>query len=133
KKFEEKKLDDANKDLTKTNLFVSRIMTMMMPTMMLIMNGITLLVRWVGAHEIDKGAIQVGDMMAFMQYTMQIIMSFLMISMISIILPRASVSAQRIEEVLDEEVTIKNPENPKKITGDVKGTIEFKKVSVKYP
>jgi len=108
-------------------------MAIMMPTMMLIMNCIILLIVWVGAHEINSGAIQVGDMMAFMQYTMQIIMSFLMISAISIILPRASVSAQRIVEVLDEEVTIKNPENPKKITGDVKGTIEFKNVSFKYP
>ena len=132
-KYEEDRFDEVNKDLTKTHLFVSRLMAIMMPTMMLIMNCIILLIVWVGAHEINSGAIQVGDMMAFMQYTMQIIMSFLMISAISIILPRASVSAQRIVEVLDEEVTIKNPENPKKITGDVKGTIEFKKVSFKYP
>lgn len=132
-KYEEHRFDEVNKDLTKTHLFVSRLMAIMMPTMMLIMNCIILLIVWVGAHEINSGAIQVGDMMAFMQYTMQIIMSFLMISAISIILPRASVSAQRIVEVLDEEVTIKNPENPKKITGDVKGTIEFKKVSFKYP
>lgn len=132
-KYEEHRFDEVNKDLTKTHLFVSRLMAIMMPTMMLIMNCIILLIVWVGAHEINSGAIQVGDMMAFMQYTMQIIMSFLMISAISIILPRASVSAQRIVEVLDEEVTIKNPENPKKITGDVKGTIEFKNVSFKYP
>ena len=132
-KYEEDRFDEVNKDLTKTHLFVSRLMAIMMPTMMLIMNCIILLIVWVGAHEINSGAIQVGDMMAFMQYTMQIIMSFLMISAISIILPRASVSAQRIVEVLDEEVTIKNPENPKKITGDVKGTIEFKNVSFKYP
>ncbi len=131
-KYEEDRFDEVNKDLTKTHLFVSRLMAIMMPTMMLIMNCIILLIVWVGAHEINSGAIQVGDMMAFMQYTMQIIMSFLMISAISIILPRASVSAQRIVEVLDEEVTIKNPENPKKITGDVKGTIEFKNVSFKY-
>lgn len=132
-KFEEKKFDNANKDLTRTNLFVSRIMTMMMPTMMLIMNGITLLIIWVGAHEIDKGAIQVGDMMAFMQYTMQIIMSFLMISMISILLPRASVSAQRISEVLNENISIKDPLNPKELKKDIQGILEFKNVSFKYP
>lgn len=131
--FEEKKFDNANKDLTNTNLFVSRIMTIMMPTMMLIMNVITLLVIWVGSHEIDKGAIQVGDMMAFMQYTMQIIMSFLMISMISIILPRASVSAHRISEVLDTELTIKDPVNPKELKKDTKGLLEFRNISFKYP
>ena len=131
-KLEEGKFDKANKDLTKTNLFVSRIMTIMMPTMNLIMNGIILLIVWVGAHEINKATIQVGDMMAFMQYAMQIIMSFLMISMISIIFPRASVSAQRIAEVLDEEISIKEPENPKKFN-DMKGLVEFKNVSFKYP
>ena len=112
-KHEEKKFDKANHDLTKTNLFVSRLMTTMMPAMMLIMNGVILLIVWVGAKEIDKGAIQVGDMMAFMQYAMQIIMSFLMISMVSIILPRASVSAQRIGEILDKDLTIEDPKNPK--------------------
>lgn len=132
-KYEGEKFDGVNKDLTKTHLFVSRLMTVMMPTMMFIMNGIMLLIVWVGAHQIDNGAIQVGDMMAFMQYTMQIIMSFLMISVISIILPRASVSAQRIVEVLDEEITIKDPENPKQLTGEVKGLIEFRNVSFKYP
>ncbi|WP_132996411.1 ABC transporter ATP-binding protein [Sporanaerobacter acetigenes] len=129
---EEEKFDNANKDLTKTHLFVSRIMTVMMPTMMLIMNGIMLLIIWVGAHEIDKANIQVGDMMAFMQYAMQIIMSFLMISAVSLILPRASVSAQRIGEVLDEEITIKDPESPKYLN-DVKGAVEFKEVCFKYP
>ncbi|OZV11757.1 ABC transporter [Tissierella sp. P1] len=132
-RFEEKKFDNANNDLTRTNLFVSRVMTMMMPTMMLIMNVIMLLIIWVGAHEIDNGVIQVGDMMAFMQYTMQIIMSFLMISMISIILPRASVSAQRISEVLDKELTIKDPINSKELNKDIKGLLEFKNVSFKYP
>lgn len=132
-KFEKKKFDDANKDLTKTNLFVSRIMTVMMPTMMLIMNGVTLLIIWVGAHEIDKGAIQVGDMMAFMQYSIQIIMSFLMISMISIMLPRASVSAGRISEILDSELTIVDPQNPKELSKSSKGLLEFKNVSFKYP
>ncbi|MBZ4668473.1 MAG: transporter, ATP-binding/permease protein [Defluviitaleaceae bacterium] len=132
-KVEEKKFDDANIDLTRTNLFVSRIMTILMPTMMLIMNSVTLLIIWIGAKEIENGTIQVGDMMAFMQYTMQIIMSFLMISMISIILPRASVSAQRISEVLNKEITIKDPENPKEVKKDVKGLLEFKNVSFKYP
>lgn len=132
-RFEEKKFDRANNDLTKTNLFVSRIMTTMMPTMMLIMNGIMLLIIWVGAHEIDKGAIQVGDMMAFMQYTMQIIMSFFMISMVSIILPTASVSAGRISEVLNKELTIKESVNPKEFDKDIKGLLEFKNVSFKYP
>lgn len=131
--FEEKKFDNANNDLTKTNLFVSRIMTTMMPTMMFIMNSIMLLIIWVGAHEIDKGAIQVGDMMAFMQYTMQIIMSFFMLSMVSIILPRASVSAGRIAEVLNKELTIKEAENLKEFNKDVKGLLEFKNVSFKYP
>lgn len=131
-KTEEEKFDAANVDLTKTHLFVSRIMTVMMPTMMFIMNGIMLLIIWVGAHEIDKANIQVGDMMAFMQYAMQIIMSFLMISAVSLILPRASVSAQRIGEVLDEEITIKDPENPKYLN-DVKGAVEFKEVCFKYP
>ena len=131
-KTEEEKFDAANVDLTKTHLFVSRIMTVMMPTMMFIMNGIMLLIIWVGAHEIDKANIQVGDMMAFMQYAMQIIMSFLMISTVSLILPRASVSAQRIGEVLDEEITIKDPENPKYLN-DVKGAVEFKDVCFKYP
>jgi len=131
--FEEKKFDNANNDLTKTNLFVSRIMTTMMPTMMFIMNGIMLLIIWVGAHEIDKGAIQVGDMMAFMQYTMQIIMSFFMLSMVSIILPRASVSAGRIAEGLNKELTIKEAENLKEINKDIKGLLEFKNVSFKYP
>lgn len=132
-KYEENKFDIANKDLTKTNLFVARLMTMMMPTMMLIMNGVILLVFWVGAHEVDNGAIQVGDMMAFIQYAMQIIMSFLMISMVSIILPRASVSAQRIEEVLEQDISIKDPENSKEIKNDIKGLLEFKDVGFKYP
>lgn len=132
-RFEEKKFDDANRDLTKTNLFVSRIMTVMMPTMTLILNGITLLIVWIGAHQIDNGVIQVGDMMAFMQYAMQIIMSFLMISMISIILPRASVSAGRIFEVLDKKLTIEDPVSPKELGENVKGVLEFKNVSFKYP
>ncbi|NLM12520.1 MAG: ABC transporter ATP-binding protein [Epulopiscium sp.] len=132
-KVEEEKFDNANKDLTKTNLFVSRIMTVMMPTMMFIMNSISLLIIWIGAKEIENGTIQVGDMMAFMQYTMQIIMSFLMISMISIMLPRASVSAQRIAEVLNKEITIKDSVHPKNFSKDIKGVLEFRNVSFKYP
>lgn len=132
-RIEEKKFNNANNDLTKTNLFVSRLMSILMPTMMLIMNSIMLLIIWVGAKEIDKGAIQVGDMMAFMQYTIQIIMSFLIISMISIMLPRASVSAQRISEVIKKELTIKNPENPQELKEDMRGVLEFRNVSFKYP
>lgn len=131
--YEEKKFDEANKDLTRTNLFVSRLMVLMMPLMMLIMNGITLLIIWIGAHEVDKGVIQVGDMMAFMQYTMQIIMSFLMISMISIVLPRASVSIRRISEVLDQEITITDPISVKQLPSYSPGKIEFRNVSFKYP
>lgn len=132
-KFEEKKFDNANNDLTKTNLFISRLMTIMMPAMMLIMNSIMLLIIWVGAHEINNGVMQVGDMMAFIQYTMQIIMSFLMISMISIMLPRATVSAQRIAEVLDQNIVIKDPTNPIEFSKDTKKLLEFKGVSFKYP
>ena len=129
---EEKKFDQANKDLTSTNLFVSRIMVTMMPSMMFIMNMVMLLIVWVGAKQIDQGAIQVGDMMAFIQYAMQIIMSFLMLSMVSIILPRASVSANRIAEILDAELLITNPENPAEFKKDIKGLLEFKDVCFKY-
>ncbi len=132
-KFEEDKFDNANKDLTRTNLFVSRLMVTMMPSMMLIMNFVMLLIVWVGAGQIDQGAIQVGDMMAFIQYAMQIIMSFLMLSMVSIILPRASVSAGRIAEILDEDIRIKNPENPKSIDPNLKGILKFNNVGFKYP
>lgn len=131
-KHEEEKFDKANKDLTKTNLFVSRMMVTMMPTMMLILNMIMLLIVWVGAKQIDQGAIQVGDMMAFIQYAMQIIMSFLMLSMVSIILPRASVSANRIAEILDEEIQINNPKNPKQFKKDTLGLLEFKNVGFQY-
>ena len=132
-KYEEDKFEIANRNLTKTNLFVSRIMTTMMPLMMLIMNSITLLIVWIGANRIDNGIIQVGTMMAFMQYTMQIIMAFLMISMVSVILPRAMVSAQRIYEVLDIEIAIKDSNNILDFNKDEKGTVEFKNVSFKYP
>lgn len=129
-KTEEKRFDNTNTDLRKTNTFVNRIMTMMMPVMMLIMNLITILIVWVGAHKIDSSLMQVGDMMAFIQYTMQIIMAFLMISMLSVILPRASVSAQRIDEVLTTDLEIEDMENPVEAKG--KGVLEFKNVSFKY-
>ncbi len=131
-KHEEEKFDKTNKELTSTNLFINRVMTLMMPMMMLIMNLITLLIVWVGSHQVDAGAMQVGNMMAFMQYTMQIIMAFLMISIVSIMLPRASVSAQRISEVIDVPITIKDIENPKEFSNHKKGYIEFKNVSFRY-
>lgn len=132
-KYEEEKFEVANKNLTRTNLFVNRVMTIMMPLMMFIMNAITLLIVWVGAHRIDEGIMQVGTMMAFMQYTMQIIMAFLMISMVSVILPRAMVSAQRVSEVLNVDVAIKDSEKIQMFNEDEKGTIEFKNVSFRYP
>jgi ATP-binding cassette subfamily B protein len=132
-KYEEKKFDKANKDLTKTNLFITRTMSLMFPLMMLIMNAITILIVWVGAHQVDKGAIQVGDMMAFIQYTMQIIMSFLMITMISIMLPRATVAAGRVDEVLETDPVISDPKKPKKFNKKFNGVIKFDNVSFKYP
>ena len=132
-KHEEERFEEANHRLMKTNLFVNRCMTFMMPLMMLIMNGISVLIVYVGAHHIDEGALQVGDMMAFIQYTMQIIMAFLMLSMLSVMLPRASVSANRIVEVLNTEVSIRNPEQPKRPSEDRKGEVEFSHVSFSYP
>ena len=134
-KREEKRFDVANKDLMKTNVFVNRAMSMMMPLLMFVMNSIMVLIIWVGGHNVDQGIMQVGDMMAFIQYTMQIVMAFLMISMISIMLPRASVSARRINEVLETESSIKDkPENElKKFDKNKKGLVEFKDVSFRYP
>jgi ATP-binding cassette subfamily B multidrug efflux pump len=132
-RHEEKKFDDANMDLTRTNLFLNRVMVIMMPTMMLIMNGVMVLIVWVGAFRIDAGAIQVGDMMAFMQYTMQIIMAFLMISFVFIMLPRALVSAQRVNEVLDTESSIKDRPAPRRFDPAVRGQVEFQDVSFRYP
>ena len=132
-KHEEERFDKANKDLTRTNLFVNRVMTTMMPMMMLIMNGITVLIMWNGAHDVDAGSMQVGDLMAFMQYTMQIVMAFLMISMFSIMLPRASVSAGRIEEVLQTEPVIRDPEQTVSFDDAKRGLVEFKNVSFRYP
>ena len=132
-KHEEERFDKANKDLTKLNLFVNRAMTFMMPTMMLVMNGITVLIVWVGGHSINDGAMQVGDMMAFIQYAMQIIMSFLMICMISVMLPRAAVSAERVDEVLKSETKIHNPKEPKTLPKNGKGEVAFEHVSFHYP
>lgn len=132
-KIEEKRFDETNKLLRKTNTFVNRIMSVMMPTMMLIMNMITILIVWVGAHNIDTGVMQVGDMMAFIQYSMQIIMSFLMLSMLSVILPRASVSAIRINEILATDVTIKDLKETKEFDNSKYGEVEFKNVSFRYP
>lgn len=132
-KFEEERFDKANKDLTETNLFVNRVMSVMFPLMMLIMNGVTVLIVWVGAHRIADSSMQVGDMMAFMQYAMQIIFAFLMMSMMFIMIPRASVSAQRIAEVLAINPVILDPKQPKHFNKDVKGVVEFRNVSFRYP
>ena len=132
-KHEEERFDDANKALTKTNLFVNRAMTFMMPLMMFVMNSITLLIVWVGGHSINDGVMQVGDMMAFIQYTMQIIMAFLMICMISVMLPRAAVSASRIDEVLTSETMIHDPKQPLRIPEEGKGKVVFDHVSFRYP
>ena len=132
-KHEEERFDKANKDLTKLNLFVNRAMTFMMPTMMLVMNGITVLIVWVGGHSINDGAMQVGDMMAFIQYAMQIIMSFLMICMTSVMLPRAAVSAERVDKVLKSETKIHDPKEPKTLPKNGKGEVAFEHVSFHYP
>ena len=132
-KHEEERFDDANRTLTKTNLFVNRAMTFMMPTMMLVMNGVSVLIVWTGAHGISDGQMQVGDMMAFIQYTMQIIMGFLMLCMISIMLPRAAVAADRVEEVLKSETMIHDPEREKHFPEKGKGVLTFDHVSFRYP
>lgn len=131
-KFETERFDKANKDLTNVNLFVSRIMVFMMPLMMLIFNGVSVLIVWVGAHQIASSSMQVGDMMAFMQYAMQIIMSFLMISIMFIMVPRAAVSANRIQEVLSAEPSIVDPEQSQEFKKDKTGYVEFKNVSFRY-
>ena len=132
-KHEEKRFDDANVELTKTNLFVNRAMTFMMPAMMLVMNGVSVLIVWTGAHGISDGQMQVGDMIAFIQYTMQIIMGFLMLCMISIMLPRAAVAADRVEEVLKSETIICDPERPEVLPEQGEGVLSFDHVSFKYP
>ena len=130
---EKKRFDKANIDLTRNNLFVTRVMTFMMPILMLIMNFISLLIIWVAAKGIDNGTIQVGDMIAFIQYTMQIIMAFLMLSMISVMLPRASVAAKRIDEILTAKNTIIDPEKEEITESGLKGVLEFNHVSFRYP
>ena len=132
-KHEEERFDKANGDLTMVNIFVNRIMSCMMPAMMLVMNLIAVLIVYKGTYSIDSGTMQVGDMMAFIQYTMQIIMSFLVIAMMSVMIPRASVSAGRICEVIETEPTIEDPKNAKEFSGNKKGVVEFKNVSFKYP
>jgi ATP-binding cassette subfamily B protein len=131
--YEEKRFDKANVDLTDVNLFVSRVMVIMMPIMMLIMNGLSILIIWVGAHAIANSQMQVGDMMAFMQYAMQIVFAFLMLSMMFIFLPRASVSADRIADVLETDPHIKDPEKPRQFDEPFKGVVEFRNVNFRYP
>ena len=132
-KSEEERFDRSNKDLMKANIFVNRAMSLMMPALMLIMNGVMILIIWVGGRNVEEGVIQVGDMMAFIQYAMQIVISFLVISMTSILLPRAAISARRINEVIESDISIKEIENPKEFKKDKKGIIEFKNVSFRYP
>ena len=132
-RFEEKRFDKANSDVTKNSLFVNRVMVVMMPVMTLIMNGVSLLIVWVGAHEIEQSSMQVGDMMAFMQYAIQIMIAFLMMSMMFIMIPRASVAAQRVSEVLETEEVIKEPKAAKKFDEGKKAVVEFRNVSFRYP
>ncbi len=131
--FEEKRFDKANQDLTGISLFINRIMVVMMPVMMLIMNGLSLLIIWVGAHQVAESQMQVGDMMAFLQYAMQIVFAFLMMSIMFIMLPRASVSAGRIADVLETKTTIKDPESPQRFPEPFRGQVEFRSVSFRYP
>lgn len=131
--YENERFDDVNKDLTKYSLFVGRVMAFLMPSLMLIMNLISILIIWVGADRINAGTMQAGDMMAFIQYTMQIIMSFLMITMVSLVLPRAAVSVNRINEVILEEIQIKDPTVEEAMDASKKGLLEFKNVSFRYP
>lgn len=131
--FEKNRYDAASKDLAHTQLFVNRLMVVMMPAMMLIMNLTSLLIVWVGAHQVADSAMQIGDMMAFIQYSMQIIMAFLMIAMMFILVPRAAVSAKRIKELLNTESVIRDPDAPKQFDPQKKGVIEFRDVSFRYP
>jgi ATP-binding cassette subfamily B multidrug efflux pump len=131
--FEEARFDKANKDLTSNLLFINRVMVIMMPVMMMVMNGVTLLIIWVGAHQVAQSSMQVGDMMAFMQYAMQIVFAFLMLAMMFIILPRAAVAGDRIADVLETEPVIKDPRDPRHFLEPFKGTVEFRNVSFHYP
>jgi ATP-binding cassette subfamily B protein len=130
--FEEKRFDDANEDLKRTNLFVNRMISLMFPAMMFVMNLMTVLIIWVGAHQIADSQMQIGDMIAFMQYAMQIMFSFLMLSMMFIIIPRAAVSADRINEVLNTPTSIHDPENPAKMGSRANGEVVFHDVSFRY-
>jgi ATP-binding cassette subfamily B multidrug efflux pump len=127
------RFDEANRDLTDTNLFVARVMVTMMPVLMLLMNGLSLGIIWVGAHQVAQATMQVGDMMAFLQYAMQIVFAFMMMSMMFIFLPRAAVSGERIADVLETEIVITDPEHPRQFKGDFAGEIEFREVSFRYP
>jgi ATP-binding cassette subfamily B protein len=131
--FEEERFDKANKDVTATLLFINRIMVVMMPVMMTVMNGLMMLIIWVGAHQVADANMQVGDMLAFMQYAMQIVFAFLMLSIMFILLPRAAVSADRIADVLDTEPSIRDPEDPKPFPEPFRGTVEFRDVCFRYP
>ena len=131
--YEEKKFDNANWDVTKITLFINRVMVFMMPAMMLLMNGVTVLIVWVGAHQIDAGNLQVGNMIAFMQYAIQIIFAFLMVSLVFIMLPRATVSAERIAEVLETPTVINDPKKPREYKQGIRGLVEFKNVYFRYP
>lgn len=132
-KFEEQRFDKANQDLTKLNLFVNRVLVGLMPVMMLVMNGVTLLIIWVGAHQVAVGSMQVGDMLVFMQYAMQVVMGFLMMSIMFVMLPRASVSADRIADVLETEPSIVDTAIPKRFPTSFHGVLEFRNVSFRYP
>ena len=131
--YEEQRFDQANLDLTRTSLFVNRVMVILMPLMMLIMNGLAMLIIWVGAHQVAQSSMQVGDMMAFMQYAMQIVFAFLMLSMMFIILPRADVAANRVADVLEAEISIRDPESPQPFPEPFHGAVEFHNVSFRYP
>jgi ATP-binding cassette subfamily B multidrug efflux pump len=131
--FEESRFDKANQDVTSNFLFINRVMVIMMPVMMLVMNIVTLLIIWVGAHQVAEANMQVGDMMAFMQYAMQILFAFLMLAMMFIMLPRAAVSGDRVADVLETEPVIKDPPEPKQFTEPFKWTVEFRNVSFRYP
>jgi ATP-binding cassette subfamily B multidrug efflux pump len=131
--FEEDRFDKANRDVTSNSLFINRVMVVMMPVMMMVMNGVTLLIIWVGAHQVAQSSMQVGDMMAFMQYAMQIVFAFLMLAMMFIILPRAAVSGDRIADVLETKPVIEDPQDPSHFGEPFKGTVEFRNVSFRYP
>ncbi len=131
--FEETRFDRANRELTDTNLFINRVMVFMMPMMMLLMNGLSVMIIWIGAHQVAQASIQVGDMMAFLQYAMQVVFSFLMISMMFIFIPRAAVSGARIADVLETEPSINDTAEPKRFNTPVKGVVEFRDVSFRYP